>query len=285
MTDPGTDGDREALADLQGKAVRASDRVQEDKASSKSGDFDPLATITVITETVVCVVCFDEFESSGTKFGERKVLARTCADCLREETVVAVGSEFVLVRLREMGFNVRRHGRAELDDLPHKLAGTLANYSEQVRGLKPWEEIGSLYLMGPTGTGKTHAMAALARHLLEHGYPASRIVFVRARALITQIQDTYGSGGVDAVIARLRSAGILFVDDAGTEKVTRDAFRIVEDILDAREGHPTVWSSNDNPTELVDAWAEADIRTDRFRSRLAGFTFIPFEGTDRRFES
>lgn len=272
----------EALADRVPRDASA----PRDKATSTS--IEDGGGFKTRHETAVCRQCGDEFRSIVTAFGGRELRSYDCDPCLREaQAGVPATARDPLIDLERIGLNVRRHGRLTLEQLEAGGAEDIAalrTWCDTVLALKPWQEVRAKYLVGPTGTGKTQRMAAMARYLLERGYPASRIVFDRGRALVTSIQDAYGGGKVDAVLDRRRKAGVWFFDDAGTEKVTPDAFRIVEDILDAREGHPTVWSSNDGPEDLVDRWADgAEVATHRFRSRLAIFEFEKVDGNDRRF--
>lgn len=303
-----TERQDEKAAAIQARADEKRKSVRAGKARSKSDDFNPTAEVETIERPVKCAGCGKVFKATGARFGTmqggefvgRTMLPSRCEACVAEDDTAVVGASNVLESLKSSGFNVRRHSRATLADFSSytfrgkgerdvRLMPIIEEWLTAVRDLKSWQEVGSLYLVGPTGTGKTSLMAAMARSLFESGYSPS-VVFVRARALIGDVQELYTPGarrgeGVKAMLDKLRKCGVLFLDDAGTEKVTADAFRIIEDLLDAREGWPTVWSSNDGPDELVARWAREGISTHRFRSRLAGFRFIPVEGPDRRFGS
>lgn len=272
-----------------------------DKGPSRPEGLDPIGSEVSPEEIPVevkCLGCGTKFAAIATRLGERTFAPKWCDGCVAADRAKLVDRSplDVLGTLDLLGFNVRRHGNrtlADFDDVEvddpdapekAKLGAVARGWCTRVLNLRPWDESTSLYLTGPTGTGKSQLMCSMARFLLEASYPRNAIVFVRARAWVGEIQDRYGTGTVDAYLDRFRRAGVLFVDDAGCEKVSIDAFRHVEDVLDAREGWPTVWSSNDGPEELVNHWADGTgARTDRFRSRLAGFEFIEFPEGDRRF--
>ena len=252
-----------------------------------------------------CVRCGEKHPAIGTFLGERLVSGpRRCQECEGKpepELALVAGDRHVHVAdadrtveesMERLGLNVRFHGALTLEDMSEPAGfvmetdpATLVHvWGATVNDLGPYEEGSGLYLHSEkTGTGKTQLLTSLARHMLELGYPERRIQFDRARALATTIQDAYGGGDVDAVLDRRRKAGLWLLDDVGTERHTADSFRIMEDILDAREGHPTLWTSNLSPAELSERWAE-QAGHDRFRSRLAGtFRFITVTGEDRRF--
>lgn len=283
------------LGELERRANEARARYLQGREVS---DGEPSkGIIAVVAFETACVECGAPVQSTRVERGGRPAgpSARTCDGCLNKAHATPKPLD-VHTALDDLGFNVRRHGRLTLrdfDGVPCRrgggesldVTGVVSGWLTAVLHARPWDEVESLYLTGPTGTGKSQLMCSMARYLLDASYPTRSIVFVRARAWINEIQDRYGTGTVDAYVDRFRKAGVLFIDDAGCEKLSLDAFRYVEDVLDAREGHPTVWSSNDGPDALVDYWAAGTgARTDRFRSRLANFRFVEFEGKDRRFE-
>jgi len=218
-----------------------------------------------------------------TRFAGTTISASYCDACLaREDAITEAPAVDIGSALAGIGINVRRHGSLNIWDLDDATAHAADEFVTRTIEADPLDAIDGLYLHGPTGTGKTQALASIARALIRSGYPEKRIVFDRARAFITTVQDRYSGGSVDEVIDRRRNAGVWLLDDVGTEKLTPDAFRIIEDILDHRDGHPMVWTSNLTPDELVAAWAGVT-HTDRFRSRLATFRFLEVAGSDRRF--
>lgn len=220
-----------------------------------------------------------------------------CPTCMgrlnSEEPAGRLRASTVLEELDELGLNVPRHGH--LTQGPH--AGELATLdalgdSEGVRATRawvaavlqagPWMAVDPLYLHGPTGTGKSQAAFCAVRALLEAGTPRTDIVYDRGRAMITQLQDRYGSGRVDEFSERRRRARVWVYEDAGTEKLTADAFRVFEDILDAREGRASLMTSNYGREAMANRWADQDGWV-RLRSRLGPWRSVEMRGDDLRF--
>ena len=268
-------GDQGA-ADLQRKL----DRLREGTLSPQARGLSKSTSMEIQTSEIdaICHECQQQFRTSATTFDGKTLHATVCADCSAKGDVDTSAPVDSMERLAALGFNVKKHGSVAIDDLGIRSA---LPFADRLLGLKKWQSMDSIFMHGTTGTGKTQAMFSIARYLIESGYKG-RIVFDRARAFITTVQDAYGGGKVDAVIESRRNAGIWLFDDAGCEKLTPDAFRIVEDILDARDGHPMVWTSNYDPDELCQRWAAtADVQ--RFRSRLSTFRVVEVAGVDRRF--
>lgn len=189
----------------------------------------------------------------------------------------------VVAAMDEVGINVRRHGHLILEEMERIEARTvIANWVDGVMQAGRWGEVKGLWLWGPTGTGKSQAAVCAVRALLARGIPSSRIVYDRGRAMITQLQDRYSRGDVDSYSQRRRRAAVWIYEDAGTEKLTPDAFRVLEDILDAREGHPTIVTTNHNREGFVRRWREIE-GWERLQSRLIPFTPVEFDGKDLRF--
>ena len=188
--------------------------------------------------------------------------------------------------MEALGVNMREHGRltlADMDAAPEvSQAGKVMAWCDEVEALGAYDSMDALYLVGDTGVGKSQLAVSAMRYLLERCYPERRIVYDRARAFVTTIQDRYGTGTVDRVIDKRRRAGLWVLDDLGTERHTDDSFRIIEDIMDRRMGHPTIWTSNLTPEQLGERWSE-QAGHERFQSRLAGFRFLTIKGDDRRF--
>lgn len=243
-------------------------------------------------ETAVCR-CGQPFERTVTVIGVARVGPSVCpaceeADRIRERDYAearAPKPTNALDHLAAIGVNVRVFGRLTLEEMLKEPAIVAAfGFVHEVTKAKPHDFVQGLYFAGPTGTGKTQLAVSTLRALLDWGYQG-RIVFDRARALVTTIQDRYGQGNVDDVIEKRRNAGLWVLDDIGTEKPTPDALRIIEDVLDARQGHPTILTSNESPAELAQRWAPHDTQG-RFASRLGPMNYrhIVLDGDDRRFQ-
>jgi len=247
-------------------------------------------------ETQVCSECGAEFEvpkGGNIKLPEGIEVQPQCRDCYMKhrheipadvavqyprQSQVAVG----LDGLGQVGVNVRRHGHLLLADLGEQYEEVGREFIQAVLSAGRYGEVAGLYVWGETGTGKSQFAVSIMHEFLRMGVlRPHEIVYDTARRMVTQLQDRYSTGGVDA-FSNARSRARLWVyEDAGTEKHTPDAFRVVETIFDAREGHPTIVTSNLNRQELADRWSQMDV-VGRFLSRLKAYRSVRIDGEDRR---
>ena len=267
-----------------------------DRSSKTSVDF--------VEEEATCLDCGKTFPFKRLVIdGERTPFSPgRCEDCCDkdEETVVGAPApsrkDRILVLMDEAGVNVRQHGRCTLTE------GTMRgkHFDSSECGPEPleaatqfvydmlnagrWGSVQGLLLMGTLGSGKTHLAAAIVRAaLLDKRIDPARVIFDRADRLITEIQDTYGSGGTSAILEHRERAQLLVIDDLGREKATPDTLRILVDLVNAREGHPTVITSNQTPDGLVNRFGKGE-GWQRLASRLGpqNFRHVTVQGHDRR---
>lgn len=136
------------------------------------------------------------------------------------------------------------------------------------------------YLWGSPGTGKTYAAACALRLWLEAGYPGKLFT---AKGLADFVKEGY-SEGYDA-LRRVKSYGLLVIDDLGAERATDWSRELFEDLIDHRltAGTPTIVTSNHRIGQLRDLWG--GVEGQRIASRLAG-ACEPVEvcGPDRRLD-
>lgn len=132
----------------------------------------------------------------------------------------------------------------------------------------------SLLLTGPTGTGKTHQLWAVARWManadISVAYHAVPMLMLRLRP-----------GGDDPVelITSLGQVDVLLLDDLGAEKRSEYVETSLHQILDVRYQwkRPSLFATNVAPSELAQAVGE------RLSSRLAEMCVtVPVTGVDRR---
>jgi DNA replication protein DnaC len=213
-----------------------------------------------------------------------------CDKCHAEEERIFGGElpEKARKDIREVlgkyGINMRRYGEATIATLDGNLRAVCKRYAERLCEMGRYDRVDGLYLVGPTGTGKTHAAVAVVRALLETGASVS-VKWDSADRLVTRVQDSYGTGTTDSLIQERAGADVYVLDDLGREKGTEDALRVLAMILDEREGSPTIITSNFMPHELAGRHKD-DESWHRVESRLGDkvYRFISVDGADRRFK-
>jgi len=249
-------------------------------------------------ETVTCD-CGAEYDAEvSTVGGFRIVSPPTCEPCKAKArgapgVVVPATDDDILSELDAMGANVYEH--AVLRRGPNAgQPGTLDNlgdspgvwaaraFVESVLSAERWQSVDSLWIHGPTGNGKSQIQFAVLWALLKAGVPSREIVYDRGRSIVTQLQDRYTTGTVDEFSRTRGRARVWVYDDAGTEKLTPDAFRVFEDILDRRQGRASLVSSNDSREDTANRWMGQG-GWERLRSRLAPFKSVAMTGADWRF--
>jgi DNA replication protein DnaC len=185
--------------------------------------------------------------------------------------------------------------------IPHRyLSARLDDFPEEIRKAT----IGSLFITGPVGVGKTRLLAALAyRSIVEAPlrrqeiYDHDRIpgetrlqapplsafpLFHSTTRLLLGIRKTYDGGEQDTeakIIERCSEVPYLALDDLGTEKPTEWAAAVLYEIVDARyNAERPIWvSSNLGLSELAGRLG------DRIVSRLNGMcATLKVRGADRR---
>lgn len=183
--------------------------------------------------------------------------------------------------LSRVGVNVWVHGHLTLDDLKPMVKVPIRKWLDTIASAKKYQPVPGLYLQGEVGTGKTQAAVCVIRELINAGWDRSRIIMDNSREIITEVQDRYSTGRVREYGLARERCGLWILDDVGTEKLTADALRIIEAIIDAREGRPTIITSNYNRGQWAKKW-EGMEGWQRLASRMQRYTVVGFEGTDYR---
>ena len=145
----------------------------------------------------------------------------------------------------------------------------------------------SLFIFGPTGTGKTHlAVALLVNDILET--PSDRSInveFVSMLGLLNRIKATFSKNytGLDSneIMQHFCNVKNLYIDDIGVEVPTDFALSSVYQIIDHRWGNElrTVFTSNYDLDSLAEKFDP------RISSRIRGMCsgdIIHLGGNDRR---
>ena len=125
-----------------------------------------------------------------------------------------------------------------------------------------------IYLWGDKGTGKTHLTGCMANYLLRE---YKQVLFTNFFEISKSIRSTFrGSGSETDIINKIANVDFLFIDDLGTEKVTKDGEdnwlqdKIFE-VINKRYNNmkPTIFTSNYSLQQLVEERGLLDKTVDR----------------------
>lgn len=148
------------------------------------------------------------------------------------------------------------------------------------RWLARWNPGASgVWLHGPVGTGKTHAMIGALRAIVSlrvvgTGLPP-KVQYVDVGLLLSQLKAEISTGGVEPRLRRLRSVSLLVLDELGRGRLTPWEMEILGDIIGHRynEKRTTCVVANYSPAELRVRLADAaDIAGERLVDRLVEVT-------------
>lgn len=126
---------------------------------------------------------------------------------------------------------------------------------------------GWLVLSGPYGVGKTHLAAAIANHHLAQG---NTTVFSIVPDLLDHLRAAFAPTSeipYDALFDSIREAGLVVLDDLGSENSTAWATEKLFQLINHRYnmGYPTVITTNDRLLTHMD---------ERIRSRLSDISLV-----------
>lgn len=173
-----------------------------------------------------------------------------------------------------------RYADAIADD-PDVLAWAIAlchTAAETARAYNPRVAIGgSLLLLGPVGTGKTHQAFGAIRQIVHTGVACSWAA-VTAADLFGQLRPRE-RGNPEAVMDRYSRIPLLLLDDLGAAKASEWTEEVTYRVINHRYEHrlPTIVTSNLGGGDLRSGLGE------RIASRLAEMAKrVALKGTDRR---
>lgn len=205
----------------------------------------------------------------GHKHTDSTGLRKWCKRCIdvhhRKEALTPEGAECRILALVEP-----LYADATLETLDAGIRDKLLNlaYGQDV------------FMYGPVGTGKTHAMAALLRHYVYEGYNCQRINF---DDFCVEIRSTMSPAATQTewdLIEPLKAIDRLFIDDLGLRSKQETDFSYVTlySILNKRQERllPTFISSNKDIDKLGQQFDA------RVASRLRTAEIIELKGEDRR---
>lgn len=108
-----------------------------------------------------------------------------------------------------------------------------------------------LFLCGPTGTGKTHLLHAIADQLRRR-FRLRRVMNLSAEQFTNDFISSVGNSGITAFRRRYREVDALLIDDVqflGSKKATlREMLYTVETL--GGQGKPLIFAGSESPTEI-----------------------------------
>ncbi|MDB4889771.1 MAG: bacterial DnaA family protein [Gemmatimonadetes bacterium] len=130
---------------------------------------------------------------------------------------------------------------------------------------EPGHRYNPLFLVGPSGVGKTHLLNAIGNELASRLDPPARVACVGAQLFIDELIAALQEGTIERFRARYRAADALLIDDvqfvASKERTQEELFHVFNHFHAA--GKQLVFAS-DMPPKAIDGLEE------RLRSRFEG---------------
>ncbi len=147
----------------------------------------------------------------------------------------------------------------------------------------------ALYLRGRPGRGKTHLANAIAE---TYRYFDKTVLFIDAPSLLAKVRESYSyqsSYSQEEIMKVAKEVDLLVLDDIGAEYVKKDgdneswAVEVLFQVINARRGKKTVYTSNYDSAALVNKYGKS---SERIISRMMeGATVIELDGEDYRIKN
>ena len=198
------------------------------------------------------------------------LLGKLCGVCFRQIQYRSMPKEQQQHLL--LSIVPERYTNAEISDLSPTLQAGMAK--ENDTGILLW---------GASGTGKTYAMAALAKKYIPEGYLVKRVHY---EMLCLQLRDTFNRNATERewkIIEPLLNCDKLFIEDVGTGKSigkqeTDYSLRTFLVLMDIRmeRCRPTFITSNKSVENLGRSFDE------RISDRLRTFLVYKMAGDSKR---
>lgn len=137
-----------------------------------------------------------------------------------------------------------------------------------------------VFLLGPTGVGKTHLAQALGHEAVRRGFD---VLYLRASQMLMNLQAGRADGSYERRLAALVAVDVLILDDFGLKPMRPPAPEDLYEVIDGRYGkRPLILTTNrafDEWPELFDNSVLASAALDRLAH---GATQIVIQGDSYR---
>ena len=144
-----------------------------------------------------------------------------------------------------------RHGQACVEDVDYRAQRQLDKGLFQQLATSRWvAERRHVFIIGPTGVGKSWLACALAHKACRDGYTA---LYTRASRLFAELELQHGDGRFPRLFRALTKVNLLLLDDWGPERLSASQRRDLMEIIEERHGRTSTLITSQLP---VEAWHE-----------------------------
>ena len=158
------------------------------------------------------------------------------------------GTKRLHTRLRAASL---RHGQACVEDVDYRAPRQLDKALFQQLATNRWiADHHNLFVIGPTGVGKSWLACALAHKACRDGYT---VHYARVPRLFAELELQHGDGRFPKLFRSLTKSNLLILDDWGPERLSAGQRRDLMEIIEERHGRSSTLITSQLP---VEAWHE-----------------------------
>jgi DNA replication protein DnaC len=144
-----------------------------------------------------------------------------------------------------------RHRQACVEDVDYRAQRQLDKALFQQLATNRWiAEHRNLFILGPTGVGKSWLACALAHKACRDGYT---VHYARVPRLFAEMELQHGDGRFPRLFRTLTKANLLILDDWGPERLSASQRRDLMEIIEERHGRSSTLITSQLP---IEAWHE-----------------------------
>lgn len=229
-------------------------------------------------DTIYCKKCNTPRTTVIELFGNKRVVRCICkcqkeARDKEEQQQKELEKQLRLAKLQEasllsnryknVNFNNCITGENESFDIAYNRCKKYCEKSNEIL-----EKGFGIYIYGDKGTGKTHLTSCMANELIRQ---YKQVLFTNFFEISKSIRATFkGKGNEIDLINKIANVDFLFIDDLGTEKVTKEGEDTwlqdkIFEVINKRYNNmkPTIFTSNYSLQELVQDRGLLDKTVDR----------------------